>query len=218
MLAWMPRLLAAAGTTFMLFVVVALGSVVLGLAMALTQWVRPTRALSAIFAAFSWFFRGVPELIVLFLCYLGLPRLGLDLSPLGAAILGFTLVGAAYDFQVFRGALTAIPAGQIEAARALGLRTMPMLALVVMPQMMRLAATPWITYATGAIKRMSIASAIAVSEVLLVTKQAIALTNQPFEFLALAVLLYAGMASVMMALDLLLQRRLAAGAAPRVAV
>jgi ABC-type amino acid transport system permease subunit len=82
------------------------------------------------------------------------------------------------------------------------------LRLVVIPQMARIALGPWATYATGALKRMSIASAVSVSEVMYVTKQAISATGKPFEFIFLAFALYAGISSILLGIEVLVARRM----------
>ena len=155
------------------------------------------------FTLFSGLFRGIPDLVVLFACFLGLAQLGLELSPVQATILGFWLIGSAYDYQVFRGALASVPTGQYEAGRALGLKTWPLMRLIVIPQMLRIALGPWATYATGTLKRMSIASAISVSEVMYITKQAIATTGKPFEFIFIALALLAGICSLLLLVEVL---------------
>jgi His/Glu/Gln/Arg/opine family amino acid ABC transporter permease subunit len=203
-IAWLPRLGQAALVTCGLFAVIAVLSTLAGLAMALSESGPGGRVLARVYLGVTGVLRGIPELVVLLFCYLGLPMLGVDLGPAGSAILGFALVGCAYDYQVFRGALAAVPAGQIEAARALGLSRWHAMAI-----------TPWITYATGAVKRLSIASAIAVAEIMHVTKQAIAVTGQPFQFIVLAMVLYGGLASVMMVAEMVVSRRLQAHDRPR---
>lgn len=188
-LAWMPRLLWAAALTLILAAVIFTISAVFGLLLALFargrgKWVR--RAIET----FSGFFRSIPELVILFFFFFGGRQLGLPLGPVWSTILAFGLVGIAYDYQVFKGALAVIPKGQFDAARALGLRSWQAHALVVLPQMLPIARKGWITYAIGTIKRLSIASAVSVSEIMYVTKQAIAATNAPFLFLSIAVGLY----------------------------
>lgn len=176
--------------------------------MALTERLSGSRWLPRVYGGISWFFRGVPELIILLICYLGLPQIKVDLGPVGSAILGFSLIGMVYDYEVFRSALAAVPPGQYDAARALGLNTHLTIRKVIMPQVLRIALTPWMTYATGALKRMSIASAVAVSEIMHVTKQAISVTNMPFTFIFFAFALYAGVSSLLMLGDVWLGRRL----------
>ncbi|WDR04641.1 ABC transporter permease subunit [Devosia rhodophyticola] len=188
-LAWMPRLIWAAVLTLGLAAVIFAISAVFGLMLAMTnrdgnKWVR--RCIEM----FSGFFRSIPELVILFFFYFGGRQLGLQFGPVGSTILAFGLVGIAYDYQVFKGALGAVSNGQFEAARALGLRPWKAYLLVILPQMLPIARKGWITYAIGTIKRISIASAVSVSEIMYVTKQAIAASNAPFLFLSIAVGLY----------------------------
>ena len=206
-LPWLPRLGSAALLTIALFLVVVTLSGASGLAMALLELPRERIATRRFFSVFSWLFRGIPELVVLLICFLGLPQIGLELGPVQSAVLGFWLVGCAYDYQVFRGALRSVPAGQYEAGRALGLGQWQLLRCVVIPQMFRIALGPWATYAVGALKRMSIASAVSVSEVMYVSKQAISATGKPFEFIFLAFALYASIGSVLLGIELLVARR-----------
>lgn len=189
-LAWLPRLLVAAALTIGLSAVVFTLSAVFGLLLSLVHYGREKSYARAGIEAFSAFFRSVPELVVLFLFFFGGPQIGVDFGPIGSTIIAFTLVGIAFDYQVFKGSLKAIPFGQYEAGLALGLPKRIVFLRVLVPQVLPLARKGWITYAIGTVKRMSIASAVSVSEILYVTKQGIAATNAPFTFLTLAVGLY----------------------------
>lgn len=189
-LAWLPRLFSAALLTLALSSVIFAISGVLGLAVSISVYGRRARWLRQLAELYSAIFRSVPELVVLFLFFFGGSQVGINLGPVGATILAFGLVGIAFDYQVFKGALSAIPTGQFEAGRALGLSGWRLFVTVILPQMLPLARKGWITYAIATVKRVSIASAVSVSEVLYVTKQAIAATNAPFLFLSLAVGLY----------------------------
>ena len=202
---WLPRLGSATLLTLGLFLLIALLSGSTGLTMALLEQSggkTSRKVLKWTFTLFSGFFRGIPELVVLF------AQVGLELGPSQSAVRGFWLVGAAYDYQVFRGALNSVPRGQYEAGRALGLSPWQVLRFVVIPQMFRIALGPWATYATGALKRMSIASAVSVSEVMYVTKQGIAATGKPFEFIFLALVLLAGICSMLLAIEVLVSRHM----------
>jgi His/Glu/Gln/Arg/opine family amino acid ABC transporter permease subunit len=201
-----PRLVDATLLTLWLFVVTTLFSTLIGLALAVLASLSP-RGVGWPLAAYSWFMRGVPELVVLLAAYLLLPYAGFDPGPVGAAIIGFVAISSAYEAEIFRAGLAAVPAGQHEAARALGMPLAVRLRRIVLPQALPIVAGPWLTYATGAVKRISIASAVAVSEIMHVTKQAISVTNRPFEFILIAVFLYGGMASLLMAAEAALARR-----------
>jgi His/Glu/Gln/Arg/opine family amino acid ABC transporter permease subunit len=189
-IAWLPRLLTAAVLTIALSAVIFTLSAVFGLLLSLVHYGREKSLPRKGIEAFSAFFRSVPELVVLFLFFFGGPQIGIDFGPIGSTIIAFTLVGIAFDYQVFKGALATIPFGQYEAGKALGLPSQVVFRRILIPQVLPLARKGWITYAIGTVKRMSIASAVSVSEILYVTKQGIAATNAPFTFLTLAVGLY----------------------------
>ena len=189
-IAWLPRLLTAAVLTIALSAVIFTLSALFGLLLSLVHYGREKSLPRKGIEAFSAFFRSVPELVVLFLFFFGGPQIGFDFGPIGSTIIAFTLVGIAFDYQVFKGALATIPFGQYEAGKALGLSSQTVFRRVLIPQVLPLARKGWITYAIGTVKRMSIASAVSVSEILYVTKQGIAATNAPFTFLTLAVGLY----------------------------
>ena len=189
-LAWLPRLLVAAALTIGLSAIVFTLSALFGLLLSFVHYGREKSHVRNAVEAFSAFFRSVPELVVLFLFFFGGPQVGVDFGPTGSTIVAFTLVGIAFDYQVFKGALKAIPFAQYEAGLALGLPRTVVVLRILIPQVLPLARKGWITYAIGTVKRMSIASAVSVSEILYVTKQGIAATNAPFTFLTLAVGLY----------------------------
>jgi len=189
-LAWLPRLLTAAALTIGLSAVIFAISGAVGLLLAVLARDEGARWRRRVIETFSGAFRLLPELIVLFFVFFGSAQLGYGLGPIPATIVAFGLVGIAYDYQVFKGALAVIPQGQFEAGRALGLREWHIYVRIVLPQMLPIARKGWITYAIGTVKRLSIASAVSVSEILYVTKQAIAATNAPFVFLSIAVALY----------------------------
>jgi His/Glu/Gln/Arg/opine family amino acid ABC transporter permease subunit len=189
-LAWLPRLFEAALLTLALSAVIFGLSGVLGLGLAVLVSERRSPWPRRIAEAFSAAFRSLPELVILFLFFFGGPQLGVDLGPVASTIVAFVLVGIAFDYQVFKGALSVIPRGQFDAGRALGLSGGRLLGLIILPQMLPIARKGWITYAIATVKRLSIASAVSVSEIMYVTKQGIAATNAPFLFLSLAVALY----------------------------
>jgi His/Glu/Gln/Arg/opine family amino acid ABC transporter permease subunit len=198
---WLPRLVSAAVLTIVLAAVIATLGGIFGLALALALFGRESPASRRAVETYSGIFRSLPELVVLFFFYFGAIQIGVDIGPVGSTIIAFTLVASAFDYQVFKGALAAIPFGQVEAGRALGLRYHVIYGRIILPQMLPLAKKGWITYAIGTVKRISIASAISVSEILYVTKQGIAVTNAPFLFLGTAVVLYILMVSPLLVLN-----------------
>ncbi len=84
-------------------------------------------------------FRGTPLVIQLFVLYFGLPKIGIYLSPYGAAVIGFTLCSGAYQSEYIRGALLSIKNGQYLGAQALGFTNFQSIFWIIVPQAVRRA-------------------------------------------------------------------------------
>ncbi|MEJ7596698.1 MAG: ABC transporter substrate-binding protein/permease [Kofleriaceae bacterium] len=108
-------------------------------------------------------FRGTPVLLQLFVLYYGVAEY-VNLGPVQAAVIGLGLNYAAYEAEVYRGALLAIPRGQTEAARALGMGPAQTLRHVLVPQALRLALPPMTNDFVSLLKDSSLVSVITVIE------------------------------------------------------
>ncbi|MFT3694730.1 MAG: ABC transporter substrate-binding protein/permease [Kofleriaceae bacterium] len=117
--------------------------------------------------AYIELFRGTPVLLQLFVLYYGIANV-IHFSPVEAAVLGLGLNYGAYEAEVYRGALLAIPRGQTEAAKALGMRPRQILRYVLVPQALRLALPPMTNDFVSLLKDSSLVSVITVIEL---TKQ-----------------------------------------------
>lgn len=91
---------------------------------------------------YTSFFRGTPLLLQILLIYLGLPQLGIVITPVPSAIIALSLCYGAYSAEIFRAGILGVPRGQSEAARAIGLREGRIMQLVVLPQAMKLIVPP----------------------------------------------------------------------------
>jgi len=120
----------------------------------------PVRAVARLYIEV---FRGTPVLLQLFVLYYGLASY-VNLGPMQAAILGLGLNYAAYEAEVYRGALLAIPRGQGEAARALGMNPLQTLWHVMIPQALRIALPPMTNDFVSLLKDSSLVSVITVIE------------------------------------------------------
>ena len=126
-------------------VVLSLGGMffglLLGFALALLRlygyW--PLQWLSRIYVSF---FRGTPLLVQLFMIYYGLPQLGIQLEPLAAALIGFSLNMGAYTSEILRAAIASIDRGQWEAAASIGMGRAQTLYRAILPQAARTALPP----------------------------------------------------------------------------
>ncbi|MDB4953380.1 MAG: Amino acid transporter binding protein and permease protein [Myxococcales bacterium] len=108
-------------------------------------------------------FRGTPVLLQLYVLYYGLGPF-YSLGPMQAAIIGLGLNYGAYEAEVYRGAILAIPRGQTEAAKALGMRPGQILRHVLLPQALRLALPPMTNDFVSMLKDSSLVSVITVIE------------------------------------------------------
>ncbi|MCR4392241.1 MAG: amino acid ABC transporter permease [Candidatus Acetothermia bacterium] len=166
----------------------AIGLVV-GMAVALVEVYAP-RPVAAVAVAYEWFFRGVPELVLLFLFYFGPDQFGVQISAFTAAVLALGFRSSAYQSQIFRGAIQAIPAGQMLAARSLGMGRLRAIWHVVLPQALRLSLAGWSNEFSSVLKDTTLAYGIGVVEVM---RQARYLTARNFRlalpaFIAVALL------------------------------
>jgi polar amino acid transport system permease protein len=110
--------------------------------------------------------RATPMLVVLMLIYFALPFVGIRLSSWTCAILAFTIVMAAYMAEVFRSGIESIPRGQFEAAAALGLSFVTTLRKVVLPQAVRIVIPPATNNCVSMFKDTSLASTVALAELM----------------------------------------------------
>lgn len=207
-LAQWPRFLAATWLTIWMFAVVTVISTLAGAALAIAAD-RIGRPVSVPLAIYSWIFRGAPELVVLLACYLALPAAGIEVSSIGAAILGLSLIATAFIAEIVRGGLAAIDRRQLEAARSLGMGWRLAMRRIVLPQVVRIILPAWTTFLAGFVKALAVTSAIAVAEIMAVTRQSIALTKQPFVLILFAAAIYAAISSVLMIAEVVLARRFA---------
>lgn len=173
---WFPYLLSGIFITVGLVGIALIIGVGFGLPMALGQVYGKFPIRSAI-SLYVWFFRGLPVLVLLFLFYFGIfPALGLELPAfaVGAIVLGFR--GAAYQSQIFRGAIQSISEGQMIAARSLGMSRFQAIRCIILPQAMRIALPGWSNEYPEILTESSICYAIGVAELLTRSSQIVSQT------------------------------------------
>jgi polar amino acid transport system permease protein len=154
--------------TLLLTLGLVAGGLLLGTLIAFTQvyGYRPLRWLCRIY---EQVFRGIPVLVLILLFHSGLARSFHILLPaFVSALLALALRSGAYQSQIFRGAIQAVPQGQMMAARALGMSKFQAIRTIILPQAFRFSIPPWANEFSSVLKDTSIASAISVLEL---TKQ-----------------------------------------------
>jgi His/Glu/Gln/Arg/opine family amino acid ABC transporter permease subunit len=202
---YVPELIDATIVSINLAVLTTAIASPIGVLLAIASLTAPTPARLAI-AWFSWVMRAVPLLIILFFAYYALPSAGVAINAFEAALIGFSMSSAAYFLEVFRGAFAAIPVGQSDAARALGLSSRRFWRRIALPQAMVAALPPYITIVSLIVKGSAVAGIITVNELTSVSVAIIALTFRPFELLGLAAVIYLVMSGGVTALQFGLER------------
>jgi len=161
----------------------ALAAMVLGLALgAAVAAVRVLAlpGLQQLARVYVSLFRGTPLLVQVFIIYYGLPSVGIEFPATTAGVIALTLNVAAYLSEGLRGAVTGVGQGQWLAGASLGFTRLQTLQHVVAPQALRIAVPSLSNSLIGLIKDTSLISVIAVTELMLATKELISTTFQPF--------------------------------------
>lgn len=141
-------------------------------------------------SVYVWLFRGTPVLVQLIIIYTGLPQLGIKLDVISAALLGLGVNEGAYLAEIIRAGIMSVPAGQSEAAQAIGLTRSRTMRLVVMPQALRIIIPPLGNAFNGLMKTSSLASVISMEELLRRTELLIQVQFKVLEIFTVAALYY----------------------------
>lgn len=149
---------------------------------------------------FTWLFRGIPLLVILFWAYYATP-FGIKLTAFQAGLLAMTLNATAYFAEIIRAGMQAIDKGQIEAAEAVGMNPWQIMWRIRIPQVIRIILPPFISNSIALLKGSSQVSVITVSDLMLRAQTQYSSTYLPVETLGLAALFYLLMTSCLMALQ-----------------
>lgn len=203
---WGNQLLAGTWLTIRLALATLPFGLLLGLLMALAKRSR-NRWWRAFGNAYTTIFRGLPELLTIFIVYFGgqivlqkfvslFSDTPVEINGFVAGMVALGVVFSAYASEVFLGAFNNITRGQYEAAYALGLRPWATLRLVIVPQLVRLAlpglANLWLIL----LKDTALVSVIALEDLLRKTQIAVRVTKEPFLFFGVACLIYLALSMV----------------------
>ncbi|WP_156428385.1 ABC transporter permease subunit [Novosphingobium sp. FSW06-99] len=215
---WGPALLAAAMLTLAVAAAAMAIGTVLGAALTAALMSR-RRWLARAAATYGLILRGVPELLVVLLLYFGAPGLLASVAALMGSpapgsppafltgCLAIGLVSAAYQAEVFRGGLLAVPPGQIEAAIAAGMGPFTRLRRIIAPQVLHRVLPPLGNIWQFNLKDSALVSITGLAELMRVSLVAAGSTRRPFLFFAAAMVLYLVLTSASSALFRLVETR-----------
>lgn len=190
----------------------SLGSVAIGAVIGMLLAVglaAPSLPVRWFCGAYRSFWRGTPLLVQLLMLFYCLPKIGVDISPIAAAVLALSLNTAAFQAEIFRAGLAALPAGQIEAARMLGIGRWRARLVIEAPQMARLVTPALVNEVIAIVKNSSLVSVIAVTELLRRSQQIVATTFKPLEVYLAAGLIYLAVNLILARVGAAAERRLA---------
>ncbi len=204
----LPVLVKGAAMTMELTCLAVVFGTIIGLGVALARLSR-SPLLRGPASLYTWWMRGTPLLMQLFLIYYGLPQVGLTFDPFPAAALGMTLNAAAYIAEILRGGILSIDRGQMEAARSLGMNYVQAMRWVILPQTVPRVIPPMGNEVIARLKDSSLVSTIAMVDLMRAAQQMIATTFQPLEIFFAAGVLYLIMTTAFTAIFGSWEKRLA---------
>lgn len=173
--------------TVELFIITIILSLLLGVLVALgkTSKIKPLRI---ILSLYTWAFRGTPLLLQLFFIYFGLPVIGINLDPMVAAALAFTVNYGAYFAEIFRAGIESVDKGQFEAAKVLGMSYSKTMIKIIIPQAIKIVIPPICNENTNLIKDTSLVAAIGLGDLLRGAKEGVMSDFTIFPFVIAAVM------------------------------
>ena len=150
------------------------------------------RSICFLIDIYTYIFRGVPVLVLLFMVYFGLPGIGIKPPPLLAMAMSLGLVAGAYLTEVFRGAFDSVDPAEIVAAQAMGMTRIQVLRYIEIPQMLRFSVPGMVNEFTSVLKYSPFAYTVGIPEI---TKEAMTLTANTLKgieiYLAVGILYFA---------------------------
>jgi polar amino acid transport system permease protein len=164
-------------------------------------------------ALYVSFFRGVPVLVQLLFIYYFLAEFGVDVPAIAAAIGGLGFASGAFQAEILRGALNAVPRGQTEAAVALGFAGSEIWRRVLLPQALRISIPPLINEFILLLKASSLVSVVGIAELTRVSMNIASLTYRPLEAYVGGGLFYLAINLTLAGFGALMERRLASDGA-----
>jgi polar amino acid transport system permease protein len=158
-----------------------------------TTPIKPVKTLAA---CYIYVIRGTPALIQLFFIYFGLPSVGINLSAMASGVIGLSLNSAGYMGEIVRGGIEAIPIGQWEAGKVLGMPYFKSMRYIILPQALRNMLPAFGNEFVTLIKESSLLSTLAITELTMVGQQVRSVTYASFETFIVVGAIYLVMTSV----------------------
>jgi cystine transport system permease protein len=179
----------------------------LAMILALVQ-VADIKGLKQFARFYVWIFRGTPLMLQLFIIFFGLPSFGINFNGFTSAVVAFSLNLAAYNSEIIRSAIQAVPIGQSEAGYMIGLNYFQIMTRIVLPQAARVAFPPLFSSLIGLTKDTSLASTATVVEMMSVAKRIAAVYYEPFWMYMEAGFIYLMICTILTKLQSFMEKKL----------
>lgn len=184
-----PFLIKGIGVTVYLCVLVIPLGLFVGLVIASVHNLRH-RWLNISLMVYVDLFRAFPPLVLLVFVYYGLPYMGINLSPLWAVVFAFILNTSSYYGEILRAGIESIPIGQWEASRSTGLSWFHTMRYVILPQAVRTVLPDLVSNTLEVVKLTSLASVVALPELLRMARIAQGITFNPTPLIMVAIVYF----------------------------
>ncbi len=169
----------------------------------------PYPALRRFAAIWVSFLRGVPLLVQLLLVYYLLPVIGIDVPAMVAAVVTVGICASAYISEIWRGAISALPRGQSEAAAAIGMNPRDIWTRVILPQAVSLSLPALVNELILLVKASSLVSVVGILEITRSSQALAATTYRPLEVYIAAACIYLAINLCLAAVGRVLEHRMA---------
>ncbi|MDK2883273.1 MAG: L-cystine transport system permease protein, partial [Bacillota bacterium] len=177
---YLPILARGAVMTVELTILATFFGTIIGLVVAFARISR-SKLLSGLAYFYTWAIRGTPLLVQLYFIYYGLPQVGIRLDAFPAAVIGISICAGAYIAEIIRAGIQSIDKGQMEAARSLGMTYFQAMRYVILPQAYRRMLPPMGNEIIALTKDSSLASTLALVELMRTARQIDAATLRSME-------------------------------------
>jgi His/Glu/Gln/Arg/opine family amino acid ABC transporter permease subunit len=189
MLVGLPQLVEGAKVTLAASILAIVLGTIIGVVAGVAEQSRH-RSLRLLVGIYISVIRGTPLYSQILVIFFLLPAIGVDLPRFATGVLALALNSGAYISQMIAGALTAIPTGQIEAARALAMPSRAIWHRIVIPQALRLILPPLTIEFTALVKNSAFLSVIGVIELTRTAQQIVSVTFRPTQTWILVAAIY----------------------------
>lgn len=203
-----PKLLEAGITRTIPLTVLSFAlAMVISVAVALIQYAN-VRVLKQLCRFYIWIIRGTPLLVQLYLVFYGLPKIGLTFAAFPTAVAVFAINEGTYMAESLRGALEAVPKGQMEAGYCVGMTYAQTMRHIVMPQALRTAFPALSNSLISMLKGTSLAETVTITEMLRAAKVIAGRTYEPLILYSEVALIYLAFCTLLTLLQRYLEKRL----------